>query len=344
MPLRIAVDAMGGDDAPGSIVAGAVRAARELPHDVILVGIESRVTEALHRYAQRPPNLHVQHAAEVIEMHEAPAASVRKKRDASVSVAAQLVKEGQADALVTAGNTGASVVAATWRLGLLEGVERPGIAILLPTLHGVTLLIDAGANIDPKPEHLQQYALMGASYSQHVLGCAQPRVGLLNVGEEESKGTDVLREAYTLLEHTPGIQFTGNVEGRDLFDGEVNVIVCDGFVGNVALKASEALAQTISRILRRELTRNLLTRLGAWLSQPAFSALRQELDYAEYGGAPLLGVAGACIICHGSSSAKAIKNAIRVAAEFVEHDLNRHIIESIRRSTTSLRGSESHHA
>ena len=330
--VRVALDAMGGDDAPGSVVAGAIRAARECPYQIILVGDEARMQRELARYAKRPANLTTHHASEVIEMHEPPAATIRKKRDASIAVAAQLLKDGAADAMVSAGNTGATVASSVLRLGLLSGVERPGIAILLPTIKGVTLLIDAGANIDPKAEHLFQYALMGDAYSRHVLGQRSPRVGLLNVGEEESKGTDLLKETFNMLEHNPHLQFAGNVEGRDIFNGEVDVIVCDGFVGNVALKSAEALAQTISHVLRRELSRNLLTRLGAWLSRPAFIALRKEIDYAEYGGAPLLGVNGACIICHGASSAKAIKNAIRVAAEFVEHELNQRIIEAIRRS------------
>ena len=229
---------------------------------------------------------------------------------------------------MSAGNTGAVVTAATLILGLLPGVERPGIGAFLPGLKGETLLIDVGANIDPKPLHLLQYGLMGEAYVRFVFDKLRPTVGLLNVGEEATKGTDFIRETYNLLEQAK-INFVGNVEGRDIFSGEYDVIVCDGFVGNVALKTAESLASTISQVLKRTLGRSRITRLGAWLSRSAFRALRAEIDYAEYGGVPLLGPSGVCIIAHGASSAKAIKNAIRVGYESARHDVDQHLMEAV---------------
>ena len=326
--MKIALDAMGGDAAPDNPVAGAVRAARELPIDIILVGQQAAVEQTLARYPKLPTNLSIVHAPEVIGMEESPTASIRKKRESSITIGLELVKNGQADAFVSAGNTGAVVAASTLLVGLLPGIERPGIAILLPGLKGETLLIDVGANIDPKPSHLLQYALMGEAYMRFVLGKDRPTVGLLNVGEEESKGTDFIKETYVLLEAS-GINFVGNVEGRDIFGGEYSVIVCDGFAGNVALKTAESLAFAIKQLLKRSLTMSPITKLGAWLARDAFRQLSREIDYAERGGAPLLGGNGITIIAHGASNPKAIKNAIRVAYESVEHELNRHMVESV---------------
>ncbi len=326
--MRIALDAMGGDAAPEVTVAGAVRAARDLRHEIVLVGRQPDIERELERYKPVPKNLSIHHAEEVIAMDESPAASVRRKRDSSINVAMQLLKERSVAATISAGNTGAMVAAATLNLGLLPGIERPGIGIVLPGLKGETLVIDVGANIDPKPTHLLQYALMGDAYVTHLLGRAHPRVGLLNVGEEETKGTEFMKETHQLLVESP-LNFIGNVEGHDLYTGETDVIVCDGFVGNVALKVSESMADAISFALKRALSQSVITRLGAWLSHDAFVALRKEIDYAEYGGAPLLGVDGVAIIGHGASSAKAIKNAIRVAIDSVERDVNRHILEAI---------------
>ena len=326
--MKIALDAMGGDTAPEPTVAGAIRAARELPIEILLVGNQPVVDRQLARYPRRPRNLSIVHAPETIGMDEPPVASVRKKKESSINVGMECLRDGRVDAFVSAGNTGAVVCAATLNLGLLPGVERPGIAIVLPGLRGETLLIDAGANIDPKPSHLLQYALMGESYVRHVLDTPRPTVGLLNVGEEETKGTDFIRETYSLLEGS-GVNFVGNVEGRDIFMGEHDVIVCDGFVGNVALKTSESLAYAINLTLKRALGMSPITRLGAWLSRAAFQALRKEIDYAEHGGAQLLGVSGVCIIAHGASSGKAIKNAIRVGYESARHDMNRHLTEAI---------------
>ena len=327
--MKIALDAMGGDTAPDTTVAGAVRAARELPIEIILVGNRPVVEPQLARYLDRPSNVSILHASETIGMDEPPVASIRKKRDSSINVGIAAVREGKADAFVSAGNTGAVVSAATLNLGLLPGVERPGIVITLPGLKGETMLIDVGANINSKPLHLLQYALMGEAYARFVLERPNPSVGLLNIGEEETKGPDFIKETYGLLEHA-GINFVGNVEGRDIFSGEYDVIVCDGFVGNVALKTAESLAHAIKEVLKRSYGMSPITRLGAWLSRSAFIALRKEIDYAEHGGAPLLGVSGVCIIAHGASSSKAIKNAIRVAYESARHDVNRHLVDAVR--------------
>ncbi|MBI3321056.1 MAG: phosphate acyltransferase PlsX [Candidatus Omnitrophica bacterium] len=327
--MKIALDAMGGDTAPDPTVAGAVRAARELPVDLILIGQQGAIEQQLARYPHRPSNLSIFHAPEVIGMEESPVASIRKKRESSINVGVGLLRDKQIDAFVSAGNTGAVVSATTLLVGLLPEIERPGIAILLPGVKGDTLLIDVGANITPKPIHLLQYALMGEAYVRCVLGKARPMVGLLNVGEEETKGTDFSKETYGMLEAS-GVNFVGNVEGRDIFSGEFDVIVCDGFAGNVALKTAESLAHAINVLLKRSLMMSPITRLGAWLAHDAFVQLRKEVDYAERGGAPLLGVDGVSIIAHGASSGKAIKNAIRVAYESVRHELNRHMVEAIR--------------
>ena len=326
--MKIALDAMGGDTAPESAVAGAIRAARELPVELVLVGQQEAVEKSLTSYPRRPPNLSIVHAPEVIGMDESPVASIRKKRDSSINVGLQLLKDQQVDAFVSAGNTGAVMSAGMLLVGLLPGIERPGIAILLPGVKGDTLLIDVGANIDPKPIHLLQYALMGEAYVRCVLGKARPTVGLLNVGEEETKGTEFMKETYGLLEGS-GVNFVGNVEGHDIFTGEFDVIVCDGFAGNVALKTAESLAHAINQLLKRSLAMSPITRLGAWLARDAFIQLRKEIDYAEHGGAPLLGVDGVAIIAHGASSGKAIKNAIRVAYESVRHELNRNMVDAI---------------
>ena len=326
--MKIALDAMGGDTAPEPTVAGAVRAARELPLEIVLVGPQQAIEQQLRRYPNHPSNLSIVHAPDVIAMDEPPAASIRKKRDSSIGVGAQLMREQRVDAFVSAGNTGAVVAASTLLAGLLPGIERPGIAIVLPGVKGDTLLIDVGANIDPKPLHLLQYALMGDAYLRCVQGRPRPTVGLLNVGEEEGKGTDFSKETYALLE-TSGLNFVGNVEGHDIFSGEFDVIVCDGFAGNVALKTAESLAHAINVLLKRSLMMSPITRLGAWLARDAFRQLRKEIDYAEHGGAPLLGVAGVTIIAHGASSAKAIKNAIRVAYDAVRGELNAHMVDAV---------------
>ena len=328
MAVKIALDAMGGDTAPETPIAGAIRAARELPVEIILVGQQEAIEQQLTSYSQRPSNLSILHAPEVIGMEESPVASIRKKRDSSINVGVGLLKEHKVDAFVSAGNTGAVMSASALLVGLLPGIERPGIAILLPGVKRDTLLIDVGANIDPKPLHLLQYALMGDAYMRCVMGRTRPTVGLLNVGEEETKGTEFMKETYTMIEGS-GVNFVGNVEGHDIFTGDCDVIVCDGFAGNVALKTAESLAHAISVLLKRSLAMSPLTRFGAWLARDAFRNLRKEIDYAEHGGAPLLGVDGISIIAHGASSGKAIKNAIRVAYESVSRELNRNMVDAI---------------
>lgn len=326
--MKIALDAMGSDTGPETEVSGAVRAARELPIEIILVGNQEVVQPLLDKYPNRPANISVAHASEIIGMDESPVAAIRKKRDSSINVGIQLLKEKKVDAFVSAGNTGAVVSASTLIAGLLPSIERPGIAISLPGIKGDTLLIDVGANIEPKPLHLLQYGLMGEAYARCVMGKSRPTVGLLNVGEEETKGTEFIKEAYGLLEAS-GLNFVGNVEGRDLFTGEFDVIVCDGFAGNVALKTAESMASAINFLLKRSLAMSPITRLGAWLARDAFLQLKKEVDYAEHGGAPLLGVDGISIIAHGASGSKAIKNALRVGYESVRTELNRNMVEAV---------------
>ncbi len=329
--MRVALDAMGGDDAPCSVVAGAVEAAREFDYRLILVGDQNLLQSELEKHRNLPKNISVHHAGSYVRMDESAAISIRKKKDASVAICADLCREGRVDAMVTAGHTGAAVVACTLKLRLLEGIERPGIGILFPTIGTPTFLIDVGANIDTKPIHLFQYALMGDVYFRYLLRKNRPSIGILNIGEEESKGTEFTKEAHQLLSKSR-LHFIGNVEGRDIFNGRVDIVVCDGFVGNVVLKVSESIADVIGRLLKQELRKNPITQLGALLAKPAFNALRKEIDYAEQGGAPLLGIQGTCIICHGSSNARAIKNAVRVSAEFVKYEINQHIIEALQNS------------
>lgn len=324
--IKIALDVMGSDNSPSADVEGALLAAREFDYEIILVGKRDIVERELEKHRPIPRNISIEHAPDVIGMHEQPVLSVRRKKYSSIVLLANLVKEKKVDAMVSAGNTGAMVCAATLKCRLLPGIERAGIGVIIPTLKGTALLIDGGANIDAKPKHILQYAIMGSAYLQYILGNASPRIGLLNVGEEESKGTGFLKEAYGLLELS-GLNFTGNVEGRDIFMGDCDVIVCDGLVGNVALKVSESTSHVIIEFLRRELKSTLLSKMAGLLGRGAFYSLKKKMDYTEYGGAPLLGINGICIICHGSSTSKAIKNAIRVAGEEVVKNVNQHIVE-----------------
>jgi len=326
--VRIAVDGMGSDKAPVVEVNGVIAAAKEYGYDIILVGDEEVLKKELAKHKPYPKNISIYHAAEVVGMSEPATTPIRKKRDSSISICVELVKSGKADALVSAGNTGAVVCAAVLHLGLLPGVERPGIAIVFPTLKGPSVIIDVGANIDPKPTHLLQYGLMADAYAKGILGKPNPSIGLLNIGEEASKGTDFIKETHKLLSEST-LNFVGNVEGRGIYTGECDVIICDGFVGNVVLKVSESVAFTMVEFLKRELKSSLLAKLSVILAKSAFRNFKQKIDYAEYGGAPLLGVNSAVIISHGSSSPKAIKNAIRVAAEFKERSVNEHIMEEI---------------
>ena len=326
--VKVVVDAMGGDYAPKAVIEGVVCAIKKFDVFVFLVGQSDRIKEELDKYKFDSSRIEVVHADEIVEMHESPAAAIRKKKNSSISIGVNLLKEGKADAFFSAGNTGGVVCAATLKLGLLESIERPGIAIVMPNLKGVSLIIDAGANIDPKPIHLLQYGLMGSAYFEKILGKKNPSIGLLNVGEEESKGTDFVKETYQLLEQSP-INFIGNVEGKEIFSGHCDVIVCDGFVGNVALKVSESAAEAMQTFLKRHLLSNIWGKIGLIFMIPSFKRFKKEIDYAEYGGALLLGVNGVVIIGHGRSNVKAIKNAIRVANEEVERQVNQKILEAI---------------
>lgn len=326
--MKIVVDAMGSDRAPAVEVEGAVQAVEEFGYELILVGDEPRIKEELAKYKDCSGKIKILHASERIEMHDPAALSVRRKRHSSIVVGLELLKREEADSFVSAGNTGAVVCAATLSLRLLPGIERPGIAIVIPTLKGFSVIIDVGANIDPKPIHLLQYGIMTDAYSRYILRKPNPTVGLLNVGEEESKGTEFIKETHMLLSESK-LNFIGNIEGRDIYAGSADIILCDGFVGNVILKVSESVVDTIVKLLKQEIKANIIATLGAALASSAFNELKRKMDYTEYGGAPLLGVDGRCIICHGSSNPKAMKNAIRVAAEFKNLDVNKHIVEEL---------------
>ena len=327
--MRIGVDGMGGDNAPSVVVEGVIDAAREYGFDIFVVGPEDTLRKEFAKHKNAPKNIEIVHASEVVTMDEAAAISVRKKRDSSINVLVNLAKEGKVDAIFSAGNTGAFVCAATLGLRLLEGVERPGIAIIFRGLEGITMIIDVGANIAPKPNHLLQYAIMSDAYSRYILGKRSPSVALLNVGEEETKGTDFIKETHQLLSASK-LNFVGNIEGRHIYDSKVDVIICDGFIGNAVLKVTEGIAETIATLLRREINKNVFRQIVGFMCLPVFKALKKDMDYSEYGGAPLLGVDGICIIGHGRSDKKAIKNAIRVSGEFAKQQVNQHIVEAIR--------------
>lgn len=332
--MKIAVDAMGGDYAPREIVLGAVRANRELGIDVVLVGNERPVKEELRSH-HAEDLIPVVDAPEIIGMNEPPAGAVRRKRNSSIVKAVELVKNGNAAALVSAGSTGAVMAASLLHWGRIKSIGRPAIATLLPNCNGGTLLLDAGANTDCSPKHLLQFAIMGSLYSELILGVKNPAVGLLNIGEEETKGNELALSAYSLLKES-GVNFTGNVEGRDVFNGTVDVVVCDGFVGNIVLKTGEGLAATLFNTIRDEVSKSMLAKLGAVLIIPVLKGLKRKMDYAEYGGAPLLGVNGITIIAHGSSNSTAIKNAIQLARNLAEKD----IVTAIRDGVIAMAGTE----
>lgn len=328
--MRVGLDAMGGDKAPACAVEGAVMAAREYGYHVTLIGDENLVRPELEKYEHPSDKIDIVHASEAIEMHEPAALSVRKKRDSSIVRGASLLKKGAYDAFVSAGNTGAVVCAATLSLRLLPGVDRPGIAVIFPTLLTPVLVIDVGANIDPKPLHILQYGIMGDAYSKHILGKSNPSIGILNIGEEASKGTDFVKESHTMLSESE-LNFIGNVEPKDLYQGKADVVVCDGFTGNVLLKVTEGLADAAKKMIKRELKESsMLTKIGALMTVPTFNTIKKRVDATEYGGAPLLGVDGSVIIAHGSSNSKAIMNAVRVAGEFVSHKVNTHVVEELK--------------
>lgn len=335
--MKIAVDAMGGDYGPEVVVEGAVAAAREYRFPVVLVGDKAAVERQLARLDAKDLPVTLRHASQVVEMSELPSQALRRKRDSSLRVANELVKEGEAQAVVSAGNTGAAMAIGMFVLGVLPGVDRPAIAVVLPTLTGYTVLIDAGANMDPKPRHLVQFAVMGDVYARDILGVPAPRVGLLSIGLEEGKGNELTREAFKELE-TSSLNFIGNVEGRDIYNSNADVVVTDGFTGNVALKISESLAEMLAAMIKEEFTRDVRSKMGAALAHPAINRFKKRVDYTEKGGAPLLGINGATIICHGASPVKAIKNAVRVAAEWVERNLNEHITAALEREAARATG------
>lgn len=317
----VAVDAMGGDNAPAVEVEGAVSAARTWGVAIVLVGDSERLAAEMAKHRTEGLDISIHHASEVVGMHDSASDAIRKKKDSSIRVAFELVKSGKAHAVVSAGNSGATMAAGMFVLKRIQGIDRPAIATIMPNRVDQTLVLDVGGNVDCRPVHLAQFALMGEVYARQVLGKAEPRVGLLSNGEEESKGNDLTREAHRLLKGSP-FKYVGYVEGRDIFNGSTDVAVCDGFVGNVVLKVSEGLAEAIGSLLKQEIRKSPLAMLGAVLSRGAFRAFRKKVDYAEYGGAPLLGINGIGMICHGGSSTKAIMNAVRIATDFRERKVN----------------------
>ncbi len=319
-PVRVAVDAMGGDFAPRAAVQGAYLAAIEDGAGILLIGRRERIEHELARLGRVPDLVEILHTEDVVTMDET-ATAVRRKRRASVVLCAEAVRDGRCQAMVSAGHTGAAMVAAKLVLGAIPGVDRPALAATFPNRRGRTVVLDVGANVDSRPEHLRQFAVMGHFYAQEVVGISEPRIGLLSIGEEAAKGSDVVREAFGAVAAT-GLNFVGNVEGRDVFNGKCDVVVCDGFVGNVLLKAAESMAELIVGMMREELLRDSRTRLGGWLARPAFLNFKRRTDYTEYGAVPLLGVRGGCFIGHGRSNAKAIRNAIRRAVEFSRAELD----------------------
>jgi glycerol-3-phosphate acyltransferase PlsX len=337
--MKIALDAMGGDFGPAVVVEGAVVAAREHGIASVLVGDKAAIEREILRLKAQDLPLSIRHATQVVGMAEAPSQALRRKRDSSLRVAADLVKDGECQALVSAGNTGAAMAIGMFVLGLLPGVERPAIATALPSLAGFTVLIDAGANVDPKPRHLFQFAVMGHVYSRDIIGKDNPRVGLLSVGEEEGKGNELVKDTFESLRGS-SLNFIGNIEGRDIYNGRCDVVVTDGFTGNVCLKVSESLAEMLTSMIREELTRDVLSKAGAVLAQRAFARMKRRVDYTEMGGAPLLGINGASIICHGASPVKAIKNALRVATEWVRNNVNDHIKTALEAESVLAEGRE----
>lgn len=334
--MKIAVDAMGGDFAPEQIVKGAAWAVKRYGCEIVLVGDRTQIQTQLEKYYPEWKNsedskITIHHASDIIGMGEHPGVAVRRKKDSSIVVATRLVKDGECDAVVSAGNTGAAAASALFVLGRIKGIDRPTIATPIPTAKGgATLLLDSGANVDCKPKHLLQSALMGSIYAKCVLGKQNPTVGLLNIGEEATKGNEQAQQTYPLLKSMKTINFQGNAEGRDIPSGNFDVVVCDGFVGNIVLKFAEGLAKTLVKMAKDAVQNGgILAKIGALLLMPALKKMGKEIDVTEYGGAPLLGVNGCCIISHGSSNAKAICSAIRQASEFVQKDVITQIRDNI---------------
>ena len=319
---------MGGDHAPGVNIQGALWAQSELGVNLTLVGNEHLIRKELGRDGNRDNSIQIHHCSQMVAMDELPLKVLRKKKDVSIMVAFDLARRGSADAVVSAGNSGATVGAAVLTLGRLKGVERPALAGIFPGAKGNVVLIDVGANVDTKPRQLLEFGIMGDIFARSLLNIDNPKVGILNIGEEGSKGNEQVRIAHELFKKGP-FNFVGNVEGRDIFSGDVQVIVSDGFVGNVALKLSEGMAEALSVMYKREMAKSLISRIGFWLSRRAFQNFRRDLDYAEHGGALLLGINGVGIICHGASSPKAIKNAIRIAIDFVNNHVQERLEEGL---------------
>ncbi len=336
--MKIAVDAMGSDYAPKEIVLGALQAVQEYGYEVVLVGDRTEIEKELDAWGdwQKMP-ITIVHTTEVITMHEPPSVAVRKKKDSSLVVASKLGRSKECEAVISAGSTGAGVAAALFGLGRIKGIERPTIATPIPNMAGgTTILVDSGANADAKPQHLVHNAIMGSLYAERVLGISAPRVGLLNIGEEESKGNDLTKTSYPLLQKLKCIKFIGNAEGRDIPKGSVDVVVCDGFVGNVVLKFGEGLVSSLAAMLKEHIYQSSIwVKIAAKIILPTLKKMGKKLDHNEYGGAPLLGINGCFIICHGSSKAKAIKNAIRVAAEYKKSQVVEHIKDHIAKEEIS---------
>ncbi len=334
--MKIAVDAMGGDFAPQNIVEGAFKAVKEHGVKVVLVGDEDQVSKELSKYPTSKLPIYIHHTSHVVAMHDSPSTVLRRMKESSVKVAIDLEKEGQVNGVVSAGNSGAAMALAMFIFKKLEGVDRPAIATIHPAIKGSTVLVDSGGNVDCKPSHLVQFALMGDAYAKYILGEKEPRIGLLSNGEEEGKGNELTREVHEILSEMD-INYIGYVEGRALNSGEVDVIVCDGFVGNVALKISEGLWETVHGILKWEAKDNLRAKVAYFFMRRAIRRLEKRFDYSEYGGAPLLGVNGNCVICHGASNAKAIMNAIVLAASLAKNKLNEHLIQELKEKQDLLR-------
>ncbi|MFC1566627.1 phosphate acyltransferase PlsX [bacterium] len=319
--MKIAVDAMGGDNAPEINVLGAIHALKaKIADEIVLVGDENKIKAKLPKFFSKDIPISIINTDQMIDMHESPAQACRQKKDASIMICARLVKEGKVDAYVTAGNSGAAMAAALINLRRIKGIHRPAIATMMPDKESKCLLLDVGANVDSKAKHLLQFAIMGSVYMEHICNVKNPKVGLLSIGEEDSKGNELSLEAFELLKQTP-LNFVGNIEGRDIPQGLVDVVVCDGFVGNVVLKLAEGLALTVLGLLKQEIKKNIVRIFGYGLLRGAFKTIKKKIDSNEYGGAPLLGIDGTVIISHGSSDANGIKNAIRVAVESVKHNL-----------------------
>ncbi|MCL2937085.1 MAG: phosphate acyltransferase PlsX [Trichodesmium sp. MAG_R02] len=334
IPTRIAIDAMGGDHAPSEIVEGAIKAQKAYGVKVLLVGDPQQI-QACMDHKSREPLPEIVPAEDIIEMHEEPLTAIRRKSKASINIAMNLVKEKKADAVVSAGHSGAVMASALLRLGRIPGIDRPAIGAILPTMipKKPVLILDVGANVDCRPKYLEQFAVMGAIYSEHVLAISEPKVGLLNIGEEPSKGNDLAVKTYQILQENNQIKFIGNAEGRDVLSGKFDVIVCDGFAGNILLKFAEAVGGAVLQMMREELTPGLSGKIGTGILRPNLKRMKQRIDHVEHGGGLLLGVGGICIISHGSSKAQAISNAVRSAKEAVENRVmerinSKYILES----------------